>query len=292
MIMITSPCHCWTSASVLRCFGTGWLTQPRFVLCFSSCFALSRSQSFGCFACCWRCSSCLPFAMLLSCLPLAMLFCLLLALLFCLLLALLFSVLFIFSPLLDDERCSAIASSLRCSSRCPRTRVALLRSSRHKLFGCGSVSDPLQRHFVAVYSFLDASLAPPAPPLSTAPLLIVGSAPRLCSLQRRGLLTVRTAAAVRRWFPVPLQYYCVVLWAVSILMTKAYIAASCHGVVRRFVRHRCRVLEPHVSVVWFLSRRLVSFTVTVTVTRHFPSRVLLTFSVALHAGATHAFELC
>ena len=41
------------------------------------------------------------------------------------------------SPLLDVERCSASASSLRCSSRCPQTRVASLRSSRHWLVGCG-----------------------------------------------------------------------------------------------------------------------------------------------------------
>ena len=47
--------------------------------------------------------------------------CLLLALLFCLLLALLSSVLFILSP------CSTMSAALRCSSRCPRTRVALLR---------------------------------------------------------------------------------------------------------------------------------------------------------------------
>ena len=115
--------------------------------------------------------------------------CLLLAMLFsCLLLASLFSVLFIISPLLDVERCSASASSLRCSSRCPCTRVAPLSSfhhwlvgcgsvsdSHHWLFGCGSVSDPLQRHFVVAYSFLDTSPAPPTPLLSIAPFVIVGS---------------------------------------------------------------------------------------------------------------------
>ena len=70
------------------------------------------------------------------------------------------------------------------------------------------------------------------------------------------------------------QHHCEILWAVSTLITKAYIAASCHGVVRRFVRHRWRVLDPHVSLVWFL----VSFTGLVTVTRYFPSRVLTTIS--------------
>ena len=83
---------------------------------------------------------CLLLAMFF-CLLLNMLFCLLLAMLFCLLLAMLFSVLFIISLLLDVKRCSASASSLRCSSRCPCTRVALFRSSRYWPVGRGSVKD-------------------------------------------------------------------------------------------------------------------------------------------------------
>ena len=55
------------------------------------------------------------------------------------------------------------------------------------------------------------------------------------------------AAVVGRWCPTPLQHHCVILWAVSTLITKAYIAASCHGVIRRFVRHRWRVLDPRLS---------------------------------------------
>ena len=96
-------------------------------------FALSRSQSFG-------------------------LLCLLLAMLFCLLLALLFSVLFIISPLLDVERCSASASSLRCSSRCPRTCVAPLSSFHHKLVHCGSVSD--SHHLLLGCGSICISLSP------------------------------------------------------------------------------------------------------------------------------------
>ena len=110
---------------------------------------------------------------------------------FCLLLVVLFSVLFILSPLLDDERCSASASSFS-TSLSPTLRVQLfdvflavlvpLHSSFHHLLrgrgsssdslttGCGSVSDPLQRHFVVVYSSLDASPAPPTPLLSIASL--------------------------------------------------------------------------------------------------------------------------
>ena len=56
------------------------------------------------------------------------------------------------------------------------------------------------------------------------------------------------SAAVRRWFPTPLRHHCVILWAGSTLITKAYIAASYHGVVRRFVRHRWRVIDPRVSL--------------------------------------------
>ena len=90
--------------------------------------------------------------------------------------------------------------------------------------------------------------------------LAVGARARWsCSLQQRVLLTMRTdlslwsfgrfvAAAVRRWFPTPLRHHCVILWAVSTLTTKAYIPASCHGVVRRFVRHRWRVIDPRVSL--------------------------------------------
>ena len=52
--IILPCCPCWTSASVLRCFWVlaGWRTLalycafPCNLLCFSSCFALSRSQSY------------------------------------------------------------------------------------------------------------------------------------------------------------------------------------------------------------------------------------------------------
>ena len=47
--------------------------------------------------------------------------------------------------------------------------------SHHWLLGSGSVSDPLQRHLVVVYSYLDASPAPPTPLLGIVPFLIVGS---------------------------------------------------------------------------------------------------------------------
>ena len=110
--------------------GTGWLDCCSLTLHSASLsyFALSRSQSFGCFACRWLCS-CLACRWLCSsgCCWLCSSAC--------------GSSRFILSPLLDVERCSASASSLRCSSRCPRTRVALFRSSRHWLVGRGSVSD-------------------------------------------------------------------------------------------------------------------------------------------------------
>ena len=113
---------------------------------------------------------CLPLA-LLFCLPLALLFCLLLALLICLLLALLFSILFIFDP------------DLRCSSRCPRTLVALLRSSHHWL--CFSLTTGSlavvpsvllsQSHFVVGYDSVVLFWLPPTSVLSVEPFLIDGS---------------------------------------------------------------------------------------------------------------------
>ena len=70
-----------------------------------------------------------------------------------------------------------------------------------------------------------------------------------------------------------LQHHCVILWAVSTLKTKAFIAASCHAVVL-LVRptpqagHRSSCL----SVVWLK--------IFVTFTRYFPSRVQMTFSLS------------
>ena len=95
-VVFTSPCPCWTSASLAAAF---------------------------------FCTVLLLVFRLVSVAVLWLVFCLLLALLLCLLLALLLSVL------------SVIAPDFSCSSRCPRTRVALLHSCRHRLVGCGSVSD-------------------------------------------------------------------------------------------------------------------------------------------------------
>ena len=45
-----------------------------------------------------------------------------------------------------------------------------------------------------------------------------------------------------------LQHHRVVLWAVSTLITKAFIEASCHGVVLWFVQDRRVVIDPRVSL--------------------------------------------
>ena len=189
--------------------------------------------------------------------------------------------LFILSPLLDDERCDVLLAVL-----VPVLLYFVLLATGslavilYRILTTGSLTVVLsliisRDTFVVVYSFVDASPAPPTPPLSIAPFVIVGS---------RWVLGLSTCSAeCEEWC----GRFVAILWAVSTLITKAHIAASCHGEVRRFVRHRWRVLNPRVSL-----SRLVSFTVTVTVTRYSPSRVLLTFSLALHAGATHAFELC
>ena len=50
-----------------------------------------------------------------------------------------------------------------CSSRCPRTLVALLRSCRHRLVGCGSVSD--SHHLLLGCGSFCGSFLPLAPRL-------------------------------------------------------------------------------------------------------------------------------
>ena len=80
-------------------------------------------------------------------------------------------------------------------------------------------------------------------------LAVSARAPRSCSLQQRVLLTVRTG--LRGSLPLlsvgGVQHHsnttCMLLWAASTSITKAYIAASCHGVVCRFVQHRWRVID-------------------------------------------------
>ena len=170
------------------CIGS-WMLRDWLADCiFSSVayFASSRSQSFGLL--------CLLLALLLSCLLLALLFCPLLALLFSVLfiifffstlsaalrahrrfdvlLAVLVSVLLLY--LLSTTGSSAVVQSPSLTS-CSLAVAPSLFLSHHWLLGCGSVSDPLQRHFVAGYIFLDASPAPPTPLLGIAPVVIVGS---------------------------------------------------------------------------------------------------------------------
>ena len=145
MVVITSPsfssyCPCWTC-------GTGWL-QLSFVLCFSSCFALSR------FAVLWFALPAVGVALVLPAVGFGLLpavgFALLPAVGFALVpdvgsalvlpdvgFALLPSVGFALLPAVGF---ALFGSFQRCSSssRCPRTCVASLRSSHHLLLGCGS----------------------------------------------------------------------------------------------------------------------------------------------------------
>ena len=78
-----------------------------------------------------------------------------------------------------------------------------------------------------------------------------------------------------------LQCHCVMLWTVSTFVMKAFIAASCHCVVFfQFFRHCWVVFDPRVS----LSSRLFHcevFVCLVIVTRYFPPRVLMTFSLVI-----------
>ena len=78
--------------------------------------------------------------------------------------------------------------------------------------------------------------------------------------------------AARRCCPTPL---CGNLWVVSTFITKAFIAASCHGVVFWFFRQYWVVFDPRVSPSCGFFVHLVIFT------RYFSSRVLVTFSLFL-----------
>ena len=70
------------------------------------------------------------------------------------------------------------------------------------------------------------------------------------------------------------------LWTLSTFTRKAFIAASCHG---RGLLVRPTLLGVSIlvslSVVWLL---LKIFVYLVIVTRYFPSRVLMTFSLCGH----------
>ena len=154
----------------------------------------------------------------------------------------------------------------------------------------------LQSHFVVVYDSVVRFWLLPTPLLSIAPLrdcwFVVGALdPREGSLQQRVLLFLRSGLRGSLYLllvGVP-QYHCVVLWAVSTFTTKAFMAASCHGVVLRFVQHRRLVIDPRVS---FCRLALKIFVSLVIVTRYFPSRALMTFSLSLwHARGlqSHAF---
>ena len=175
------------------------LLQPYFVLCLSSYFAMSLSQSFGCFACrwlcsclacrwqcssacCWLCSSacCWPCSsaccwprssrFFSSFLPLSTLSAALRAhRRFDVLHAVLVPVLL--PSLLFTTGSSAVVLS-QILTTCSLAVVPSVLLFQHWLFGCGFVSDPLQRHFVVIYSFQNASPAPPTPLLSIAPFVI------------------------------------------------------------------------------------------------------------------------
>ena len=171
---------CWTSASVLRCFGTGWQSlQPCFIpprtspcLCRSPLVCLACCWLCFCPACCWLCSCACCW-------------------------------------LCSSRFFSSFLPSRRWALLCERI-VALLRSSRHKLVGCGSFCTSLSP--LALWLWLCLWSSPETlcgklhfpgclPCTSNTTIqhcalrgrwLAVGArAPRSCSLQQRVLLTVR-----------------------------------------------------------------------------------------------------
>ena len=200
-----------------------------------------------------------------------------------------------FALLGSFHHCSGSSMFFSCG---PRTLVAFLHSFHHWLVGfsfwmwfspTGSLAVVpsvllLQSHFVVVYDSVVRFWPLPTPLLSIVPLrdwwFAVGALdPRESCSQQRVLLSVRSGlrGSLHLLLVGGLQYHCAVLWAVSTLETKAFIAASCHGVVYWVVRHRWACF----SIVWFLWLKI--FVYLVSVRRYFPSRVLMTFLSLWHA---------
>ena len=166
---------------------------------------------------------CLLLALLLSCLPLAVLF--LPAVGYALVLPAVG-----FAPLPavgfalpgSLHHCSRSSMFFSCS---PRTLVALLHSLHHWLVGCGSVSDSLwkfttpwfvsgfhQHHHSALRHFvIEGSQQMPSIHEKA-----VNNVFCFCVSGLRGSLYLLLVGV--------LQYHCVMLWAVSTLITKAFIA--------------------------------------------------------------------
>ena len=160
--MIIPPCLCWSSASVPVCFRTGWL----------DCCSLTLYCAYP------RTSPCLGRSPLVALPDVGY------ASLcsfhrfspshrrFDVLHAVLVPVLLYFVLLATGSLAVVLCRILTtCSLAVVPSELFFLRW----LFGCGVVSDPFQRYFVVLYSFLDASSAPPTPLLSIAPFVIVGS---------------------------------------------------------------------------------------------------------------------
>ena len=109
-------------------------------------------------------------------------------------------------------------------------------------------------------------------PLRDCCFAVDALAPRICSLQQCVLLLFLVFGnSLPLRFVGGLQRHCVILWAVSTLTAKAFIAASRHSVVLWVVQHR-----------WAIACRL-SLAGVVIVTRYFPSRVLMTLVSFCHA---------
>ena len=89
-------------------------------------------------------------------------------------------------------------------------------------------------------------------PLRDRWFAVSARASRHCTLQQRGLLLARSGFSSWSSEIRCRCGSCVLLWAVSTLITKAFIAASCHGVVVWFVQHRGAYRSSCVSIVWFL----------------------------------------
>ena len=251
MVVITSPnfsshCPCWTSASVLRCFGTGWLQLSSVVF-----LLVLRPVSVVVL---WFALSAVGSAPLLPAVGYALLPAVGYALLpavgyallpavgyavgFALLLAVGFALLGSFHHCIRSSMFLSLSSYPCCFTSFFSGSVS---DSHHWLLGCGSVGvslSPLALRLwfrlciffrVTLWLFTTlwfASGFPPTPQLSIAPL----RDPREGSLQQLVLLSVRSGLrkSLLLLLVGVLQCHCVMLWIVSTFTMKAFIAASCH----------------------------------------------------------------
>ena len=133
---------------------------------------------------------------------------------------------------------SLVVVPYRILTTCSLAVVPSVILSHHLLLGCGSVCASFSESLCGGLHFpgclaCTSNTTTHHRALRDRWLAVGARAPWSCSSQQRVLLTVRTG--LRGSLPLRSvggfqhhSYTCVILWAVSTFITKAYIAASCH----------------------------------------------------------------